>query len=179
MLVGFFLKDFFKSQIFENLLLIGICFFITAIILYLPNIFLKSIPKKKYDLLSIPYHTLVVVGIAQMISILPGISRSGTTISVALLLGIKREVAFKISFLLSIPAILGSFLFEYKDMLAQGRRKLFDTNIIFCFFIAFWVGYFSLLFLKYLTRKNKLHYFSYYLVIMSGTTILIHFLYHI
>ena len=175
-LVGLFAKDFFKTTLFNNFFLVGICFLVTAVILYLPVLFKnKIIESTSSDLLFISYRVAFLIGLSQMVAILPGISRSGTTISIALLLGLQRVNAFKFSFLLSIPAILGSFLFECKDIWDQQGGLLFDWKLVLAFSIALVVGYFSLFFLKQLIHKKKLHYFSYYLLIMGLVTLFLNY----
>ena len=102
-----------------------VSFFLTSVVLFLPKIIKEkntSLHRDKddiRDLISISYGVALAVGVAQMIAIFTGISRSGMTIVVALLLGVKRKVALQFSFLLSIPTILGSFFFEIKDLNAS------------------------------------------------------------
>lgn len=111
----------------------------------------------------VDYKSAAIIGAMQGLSIIPGLSRSGLTISVALMLGIKREVAFKFSFLLSIPAIIGALilmiLFQ-ADLPINGSLEL--TNIFASCLIAGVVGYFSL---KFLYRfLQRFHLFSLYLL---------------
>lgn len=112
---------------------------------------------------SVDYRSAAIIGVMQGLSIIPGLSRSGLTISVALLLGIKREEAFKFSFLLSIPAILGALmlliLFQ-ADPIINGGLEL--INISVSCLTAGVVGYFSLKFLY--KSLQKFHLFSLYLL---------------
>jgi undecaprenyl-diphosphatase len=100
----------------------------------------------------------ILIGIAQGIAILPGISRSGATISTGLFCGLDRELSAKFSFLLSIPAILGATLLEFKrfDSIEQIWIILTGTAI------AFGVGILSLKFLIKINRIGKIFHFSYY-----------------
>lgn len=105
----------------------------------------------------------LLVGFAQGIGVFPGISRSGITISTALASGIDRTTAGEFSFLLSIPAILGAFVLEAKDL-----DKLTSTIEILPLILgclsAFIAGYFSLVFLMKLIKKGRLEYFAFYLI---------------
>ena len=100
----------------------------------------------------------ILIGVAQGIAIIPGISRSGATISMGLFCGLDRELAGKFSFLLSIPAILGATLLEYKKI---------DTvsdlgTILISMAVAFGVGVLTLTFLMKIVKFGKIFNFSYY-----------------
>jgi undecaprenyl-diphosphatase len=95
--------------LFNNLLVVGMGLAITGLFLYL------SKTKNGKEELS-PLHC-VLIGLAQGVAIIPGLSRSGLTISVGILLGVEREKAFKYSFLLSIPTILGAALFDIENLM--------------------------------------------------------------
>ncbi len=117
---------------------------------------------------SIDYSSLglkqgVITGISQGLGVLPGISRSGITISAALLSGMSREKAGEYSFLISLPAILGAFILEFKD--AEGLLDIVDPLIIGAGMIsAFIVGLLSLKILLKLIKNGKLYLFSFYLI---------------
>ncbi len=117
---------------------------------------------------SIDYSSLglkqgVITGISQGLGVLPGISRSGITISAALLSGMSREKAGEYSFLISMPAILGAFILEFKD--AEGLLDIVDPLIIGAGMIsAFIVGLLSLKILLKLIKNGKLYLFSFYLI---------------
>jgi undecaprenyl-diphosphatase len=105
----------------------------------------------------------ILTGIAQGLGVFPGISRSGITISASLLVGLKREKAGEYSFLIAIPAIIGAFVFELKDM----NELMVSVNpvaLITGILSSFIVGLVSLLFLLRLVRKGKLYFFSFYLI---------------
>lgn len=105
----------------------------------------------------------ILVGIAQGIGVLPGLSRSGVTISASLAAGVDREAAGEFSFLLSIPAILGAFILELKDAdtLMTSVNPL--ALVVGCA-IAFVSGFFALHFLLRLIKRGKLSWFAVYLV---------------
>ena len=111
----------------------------------------------------ITYLDAILIGTAQGIAIIPGISRSGTTIATALLLGIKREKAFKFSFLLSIPAIIGAFTLKlYEEQSQLATSSMGWTETIVGAVIAMIVGYLALKLLWKITAKRKLHLFAFY-----------------
>ena len=107
-MVGVLLNDTIKS-IFNNTKTVGISLLITAILL-----FLSKYPKIKNKKLT--FKNAYIIGIAQGLAILPGVSRSGATISAGLMQGIGKQEAVKFSFLLFIPAIFGATLFEIRNI---------------------------------------------------------------
>ncbi len=99
----------------------------------------------------------------QGIGTLPGISRSGSTIAASLLCGVDRSVAGDYSFIISIPAILGAFVLELKD-LGEVSETIGAAPIIAGCAAAFAVGYISLTLLMKMIRKGKLQWFAAYLI---------------
>ncbi|MCW4019373.1 MAG: undecaprenyl-diphosphate phosphatase [Candidatus Bathyarchaeota archaeon] len=112
---------------------------------------------------TLPYKTALIMGIAQGFAIFPGLSRSGITISTALLLGLKRPKAFKFSFLLSIPAIVGDFVVEaYSEWNLFSVSGLSGITIFAGVATAAVVGYFALKLLSRIVRGRKFYYFAFY-----------------
>ncbi len=103
------------------------------------------------------------IGLMQGIGTLPGISRSGSTIAGAQIAGVERSAAGEFSFIVSIPAILGAFVLEAKDLGEVGSSIGFAT-VAAGFVSAFVAGYISLVFLMKLIKKGKLEWFAAYLV---------------
>ena len=103
------------------------------------------------------------IGLAQGIGVLPGISRSGSTIAGALLCGVDREQAGEFSFLLSIPALLGAFVLELDDLDAIGDSVGVAPVVAGCV-AAFVAGIFALSVLMKIVRKGKLEWFALYLI---------------
>jgi undecaprenyl-diphosphatase len=144
------------EDVFQNPLPIAIAFILCGIILYS-----TQAGKEKTD--AINYSKALMIGVAQGITIIPGISRSGTTIAVALLLGIRREKAFKFSFLLSIPAVLGAFGLEaYKNWNALTAAGMSWIEVFVGVLVAMVVGYFALKLLWKILAIQKLHFFAFY-----------------
>ena len=144
---------------FSNIRFIGVFFLITALMLFLTKFFNG---KSKVNL-----KNSVIVGIAQIIALFPGISRSGTTISAGIFAGMDREKACDFSFFMAIPLILGAFL---KELLSSSA--VFNMNILFGFASSLIFGYISVVFLYKILKSNRFYYFSFYLTFVGLAAIL-------
>lgn len=112
----------------------------------------------------------LMAGIGQAIAILPGISRSGSTISFARFFGVKRSEAVRFSFLLSIPVIFGSFIFEIyrsSEIIFNGGFQIMG-NLLVGFFFAFITGMLAIKFLVYLAKRKNLNIFAVYCAALSA-----------
>lgn len=154
----------------------GFCFLITSIILFLCHKFQKSSILCKKEEPS--YKDSVVVGIVQGLAVVPGISRSGSTIAALMFLKNDEGKAAEYSFLLSIPVIIGGFIIELVEV--ENFSILFSTiNIwqyIFAFFLTFIIAMFSLKFTIKMLKNQKFIYFSAYLLIISIIVLAINFI---
>ncbi len=157
-LAGVLLKSTFE-RLFSSTLAVGIALLCTGGILMLTRI-RREIPDGVE-----PFHTLtplraVIVGCAQAAAITPGISRSGSTIAAGLLLGVEREMAARLSFVMSIPAILGAVALSLrKAQLASGQVGLLVVGAL----AAAISGYLALRWVVHVVKKGEMHWFSYYL----------------
>lgn len=150
--IGFAFYEFFRES-FEDPLVIATAFAMSGLALHLSS---KPSRKKPRGL---KLTDSILLGVAQGISIFPGISRSGLTISTGILIGLDKEEAYKYSFLLSIPAVLGAAIFEA----ARQPPVQIDWYVnAFGFIAAIIVGYASLTVLWEAVRRNQLHNFKYY-----------------
>jgi len=104
----------------------------------------------------------LMVGLAQALALLPGISRSGLTISIGIFKGVERSKAAEFSFLLSLPAVLGASLLELKDVLSHTNSGQDLRIYLIGAVTAFVVGYLAIKFLLNVIRKGKFQYFGYY-----------------
>jgi len=140
----------------QTILAIGITLLVGATIVYTSRI-------GKENTNTITITTALIVGATQGLAIFPGLSRSGITMSTALLLGLKREKAFKFSFLISIPAIIGDLAVEaYKQrgqLIAQG---IGSTELLIGVAIAMIAGYIAIRLVSKTVKSKKLHYFAIY-----------------
>lgn len=149
-IIGLLFKSFFES-LFSSLLAVGVALMINGMILYSTKFFK---PKKDLKLLD-----SLLIGMAQVISIVPGISRSGSTISAALMRKIDRKTAYKFSFLLSIPAIIGASLLEFKEInFSQEPIGLIVIGVA----VSALVGYFALKTVAKIVLSGNFHRFAYY-----------------
>ena len=144
----------------------------TATAFILCGLMLYSAKAGKEKTENISYLAAMMIGVAQGVSIIPGISRSGATIGVALLLGIKREKAFKFSFLLSIPAILGALGLtvstQFDKLISTG---LGWAEILAGVTVAMVVGYLALKLLWKILAKKKFHLFAFYCWLLGAVLI--------
>lgn len=138
-----------------NILLVGVMLLLTGALLFLAD-------RAKDTTKKVGFGHSILIGIAQMIALLPGISRSGATISTSVLLGIDRTRAAKFSFLMVIPLILGKMA---KDIMDKGFD--FTTDMIYAFFAAFFTGLVACVWMISLVKKSKLSYFAYYCFIVG------------
>jgi len=148
--IGVTFYSFIKS-LFSNLMAAGLAILITGCVLFISE---KRLGTKKMSTLD-----SLIVGLAQGIAIIPGISRSGLTISTGLLRKIDKTTAFRYSFFLSVPAILGATIIEVKD-LTLGTIDLLP--IIVGVVVSMLVGYASLKLLQKIVMMERFHLFAYY-----------------
>jgi len=192
-IAGFFLNDIVES-FFSKPVYVGIFLLITAVFLFTGEIIGKAVQVKfslnnknstqqlsssndssgqinitKNGNPKINYLIAFIVGIGQAIAILPGISRSGSTISFTRLFGIKREECVKFSFLISIPVIFGSFIYEiYKShemIFSSSTLNLADMAISFV--AAYISGILAIRFLTRLSKNRNLNIFAIYCIVMA------------
>lgn len=148
---------------------ISSCFLLTGLLLILSHMmqrsdgYLKAVSNVSNDKKVIKPSNAVIIGLMQGISTIPGISRSGSTIAGAIFCNIDQKTAGDYSFILSIPAILGAFVLELKD-LSKLTQTINILPIIVGCITAFVIGYISLMFLMKIIRQGKLYLFSLYLI---------------
>ena len=155
--VGLVFKEEIEVLFERQVLLVGAMLFITGLLLFLADR-AKNTNKKVGAL------EALIIGVSQAIAILPGISRSGATISTSVLLGIDREKAARFSFLMVLPLIIGKNLVDIKDIYETGGGGLeISLPLLALGFIAAFVsGLFACNWMIALVKKAKLKYFAYY-----------------
>lgn len=159
---GLAFKDFFERMFLEPRWAGGF-FLVTAAFL-----FASSLRKRPGGALDAP--KTIVVGLAQALAILPGVSRSGTTIATALLAGIERREAGRFSFLLGLPAILGAAVLELPGAPASSIPPVL---LAAAFAASFAVGIVALRLLLSFVERGRLHVFGYYLLVLGAACLLI------
>ena len=158
-IVGLFFEEQLESLFGDNILLVGCMLIITAILLFLADR-AKDTDKK------VSFKNAFVIGVSQAIAMLPGISRSGATISTSVLLGNDKTKAARFSFLMVVPLIFGKIA---KDVLSgeltyNGGNF---TSLSIGFIAAFVAGLFACTWMIALVKKSKLSYFAIYCTIVG------------
>ena len=154
------------ETIFSSLALVGLALVVTGIVLYLADT--RPPVSAKTDL---SYLDAFIIGTVQGIAILPGISRSGSTISTGILRGIERKTAATFSFLLSIPAIVGVVIMEGKEILTLTQTPHLLLYIL-GMSAAFISGYIAIAALIRIVVKQQLRWFSFYCWIVGGIALI-------
>lgn len=148
--IGYFFNEPIKGT-FESTKVVGISLLITAVLL-----FLSKFPKEKKKELT--WKNTIAMGLFQALAILPGVSRSGSTISSGLFFGVKREEAAKFSFLLAIPAILGANVLEISNVSQVSELG----PLIIATVVTVISGFLSLKLLLKIIKNNYFHHFGWY-----------------
>lgn len=158
------------KSIYADPAYVGFFFLLTAAILFLGHRFGKTLPE--IDRARRPWRDAFRIGMWQAIAILPGVSRSGSTISGARLLGWDVRDAIVFSFLLAIPAILGGTVLEFFTLWRhpEARIDLPLTHYLTGFIISFLAGFASLKLLMMLALHNKFYYFAWYCLFLGLAT---------
>lgn len=154
-------NDFIEGSFEGQFLAYG--FFWTAILLIVSEWIAKRIKGRKH----ITYGESAIVGCMQAIAILPGISRSGSTLAGGLLCGIERNLAAKFAFLMSIPVILGSVVYQGYKVIKIGELGI-DVLPLICGTLAAMIsGFFAVKFMLRIIRTKKLYGFAIYVALMG------------
>jgi undecaprenyl-diphosphatase len=154
--VALFLKDKF-DLIFSDIKFLPFLFLITSAFVFSTK-FIKDRSQQ------LNFKRALIIGLFQAIAILPGVSRSGSTIFAGLLIGLSPLEAFNFSFSLFIPASLGAIALDYENLL---NINFSDPNYIISFIIAALVGIIALSFLKNLLIKKNIWYFGIYTFVLA------------
>lgn len=158
-IIGVFFKDYVEVLFGNGLLLVGCMLLLTALLLSF-SYYAKPRPKEE-----ISYKDAFLIGLVQGLAVLPGLSRSGSTIAAGLLLGNKKELVAKFSFLMVIIPILGeAFLDLMKGGFSPEASNISSTALIVGFLAAFISGTIACKWMIRLVTKGKLIYFAYYCV---------------
>jgi undecaprenyl-diphosphatase len=158
-LIGVFFEDQLESLFGGNIIFVGFMLIITALLLWLAD-------KAKSTQKPVTYRNAFVIGIAQAIAILPGISRSGATISTSVLLGNDKEKAARFSFLMVVPLIFGKIAKDLLDGNLMESTTSFSVLLI-GFVAAFIAGLAACTWMISLVKQSKLSYFAIYCLLVG------------
>jgi len=167
-LAGVFLENFFES-LFGSPRAAGGFLLLTALLLLLAEL----LGRRKRELYGMNWLDSLLIGIGQAAAIAPGLSRSGTTISVGMFRGLTRDAAARFSFILSIPIIAGAGLMQLSKLLGNNGAASQAPELLVGFFAAAISGYAAIrLFLAYL-RKRPLYPFAVYCTVLGAVAIIV------
>lgn len=156
-IIGMLFRDEIESLFTGNIILVGGALIFTAILLY------STTRIKVNEGGELTFKRALIVGIAQAVAVLPGVSRSGSTISVALLAGVSRDRAARFSFLMVLPVIFGAMILDFKDFIeVQPDRVIDNYSLLAGFVAAFVAGLFACSWMIKIVKRAKLDYFAYY-----------------
>lgn len=173
-IVGFLLQNYI-DQIFDSLKLVAFSFLITAGLLFSTRFLdrqckrhLGRWPAERRDSSEVEglnWRDALFIGLFQAVAILPGVSRSGSTIVAGLWRGLKQETSFRFSFFLAIPAILGALVLQIPD-LASGQFNSLNQAIV-GMMIAGVIGYLALSILQKVLKQGSLWIFGFYCLVLG------------
>ena len=160
--IGLLFKDMIEGALTKNLYVISGSLIVLAIILAAA----EKTAKFKKDIEDITVLDSILIGLAQAVALIPGSSRSGTTITGGLFLGLKRDVAARFSFLLSVPAVLASGILQLKESLAYINYDM-AVSMIVATIVSGISGYLAIDFLLKFLKKNTTFVFIYYRIALG------------
>ncbi|NDV47585.1 undecaprenyl-diphosphate phosphatase [Paludibacter sp. 221] len=162
-IVGVFFKDQVEALFGQGILLVGCCLLVTALLLTFAY---YAKPRQKEN---ISYRDAFIIGLSQAVAVLPGLSRSGTTIATGLLLGNKKEKVAQFSFLMVLVPILGETLLDVIKMIKEPvvTMGVGVFPLVIGFLGAFAAGCFACKFMINLVKRGKLIYFAIYCAIIG------------
>ena len=164
--VGLFLDDYIE-EISQSGGFLGFAFLFTAALMF----FSQKIPSKSKNLDMMKYSDAAVIGLMQGVAVMPGISRSGSTTSAGLIMGVEKAASMRFAFLMSIPVILGSAVLGVKDIVTN-PEPINWAPILAGMLAAGISGYFAVRFMLNFFKKRSLNIFSVYVAVL-GILILI------
>lgn len=165
-LIGVFMEDIIESMFSQNLLLVGAALIVTALLLIVAD-------RAQHTDRSVSFSDSFLIGIAQAIAIIPGISRSGATISTSVLLKVDRDRAARFSFLMVVPLIFGKMAKDILD--GEGLMLANQTGALLVGFVAaFITGALACIWMIKLVRQAQLRYFGWYCAIVGILAIIYH-----
>jgi len=169
MIITVIFRDWFSALASDDSILAeGICFLLTSVLLFLS---VKCVKGHK-NAATMQYKDAVAVGLVQSVAPLPGLSRSGSTISVGLMMGLDRKFAVAFSFIMGVPAVLGANVLEIGDAVRQGIELPWSVMLTGLAF-SFVFGLLAIKMVNWLVTSDKFKYFAWYTLILGGVTVLV------
>lgn len=154
-IIGFLLYSFIKNVLFENSLIVVIALFLGGVAFLLIEYFHKDKKEKEGNIENISYRNALIIGLFQSISVIPGVSRAGSTILGALMLGVNRKTAAEFSFILAVPTIFAATVLDITQ-----TRLSFSSNELFLLSVGFIASFiFAFISIKLLIKYVQNHTF--------------------
>ncbi len=180
LLAFYFLSDFYNSLSADNDIVVeGCCFLLTSLLLFVSDRCVKGTKTAK----DMTVRDALTVGVVQGIAPLPGLSRSGSTISTGLLCGLTREYAVSFSFIMGIPPVLAANLLEVKDLVKDGTgsamAEIGVLSAVLGIAMAAVVGFLSIKMVRWLVKKDKFTVFAWYTLILGTFTVVVGIIDHL
>ncbi|MBD9097374.1 MAG: undecaprenyl-diphosphate phosphatase [Ruminococcaceae bacterium] len=180
LLAFYFLSDFYNSLSADNDIVVeGCCFLLTSLLLFVSDRCVKGTKTAK----DMTVRDALTVGVVQGIAPLPGLSRSGSTISTGLLCGLTREYAVSFSFIMGIPPVLAANLLEVKDLVKDGTgsamAEIGVLSAVLGIAMAAVVGFLSIKMVRWLVKKDKFTIFAWYTLILGTFTVVVGIIDHL
>src|SRR5215208_364892 len=168
-ILGFIFRDQIETGA-RNLWLIGTVLIVFALVLG----YADRAGRHEREIDQLSRRDGILIGLAQSLSLIPGVSRSGATMSAGLLLGLRRPAAARFAFLLAVPAVVASGLFELKDVITGDERSTTPLGyVLVATAVAFVVGYAAIAwFLRYLAH-HSVNIFVVYRLVLGGTVLIL------
>jgi len=160
---GLSIKLLKLDEMLENIFVVGAMLMVTSILMFCVD----RVGKGQYAEADAPFRSALLVGLLQSIAILPGLSRSGSTIFGGLLGGLKKEFAVKYAFILSIPVILGAGLVEMVDVVKGDQLAIDPLSWFVGFLAAMLTGIVTIRLIRVLIAKSKFYVFGFYCLAAS------------
>ncbi|GAA0491745.1 undecaprenyl-diphosphate phosphatase [Salinibacillus aidingensis] len=155
-ILGVLLEEWISTTFSDKIRMVGVTLFITGVALWI----IRNLRGHKGEA-DITVKDAIIIGLAQAVSLMPGISRSGATIVGAMLLGLKQDTALRFSFLLYIPVSLGTMIFSVSDMMDKPGNVLWIPSLI-ALIGALIASYFALIWFMNIMKSGNLKYFAWY-----------------
>ena len=160
------------EELYYNTLFIGFAFLLTGAMLWVSD----KLAQGKITAKTMRGTNALLIGVCQAVAVIPGLSRSGTTITAGLVNGLDRETAVRYSFLMSLPAIVGATLLEVIDAIKDGVDMSNLPVYFLGMLVAAVVGYIAIGLVRMIVKKGKFGYFAYYCAFAGVVTILMYFI---
>ena len=157
---GFLLDDFIEEKVTDKIWLIDICLAIMGVLIYLGDKWAEKRYKKQVEFDKITLKQSFLIGLSQSLALIPGFSRSGTTILTGRLLGLSKEAVTKFTFLLSVPIICGAAVLKIFEL-------VITKEVLIGIFTSFIVGVFTIKFLLNYIKKHDFSIFAIYRVVFA------------